>query len=231
MRVFFFLLSFLLLLSGSASTAGDKDVIVVDTFAKPLDSRGLPPGWEMEKEPGPKSIIEVGKEDGLHFLHLVSVNDNFGLKKDISAFDIRKYPYLTWRWKAVRLPPGGDVRKRETDDQAGQIYVLFPKFPATINTRSVGYLWDSKAPVGSFGTSTAYSKMKYFVLQSGPDKLNQWMTETRNVYEDFKKLFDEDPPKAGGVLIYINTQHTASSAEIYYADIVFSATPPKGQGK
>ena len=119
-------------------------------------------------------------------------------------------PYLTWRWKATRLPKGGDIRKRETDDQAGQIYVLFPKFPAMVNTRSMGYIWDAVTPVGTSGTSTAYSKMKYVVLQSGAEKLDQWIWETRNVYEDYKKYFQEDPPQAGAVLLYINTQHTQS---------------------
>ena len=65
------------------------------------------------------------------------------------------------------------------------------------------------------------------VLQSGAEKLDQWIWETRNVYEDYKKYFQEDPPQAGEVLLYINTQHTQNSAEIYYGDIFFSVQPPK----
>jgi hypothetical protein len=91
----------------------------------------------------------------------------------------------------------------------------------------MGYIWDMATPVGTSGTSTAYSKMKYVVLQSGTEKLDQWTWETRNVYEDYKKNFQEDPPQGGGVLLYINTQHTQTSAEIYYADIFFSVQPPK----
>jgi hypothetical protein len=129
------------------------------------------------------------------------------------------------------LPEGGDVRKRETDEQAGQVYVVFPKIPSPVNTRSVGYIWDTRAPVGFSGTSTAYSKMKYVVLQSGPDKLKQWIRETRNVYEDYRGLFHEDQPEVGGVVLYINTQHSKTSAEIYYADIFFSSHPPGSQDK
>ncbi len=121
------------------------------------------------------------------------------------------------------MPQGGDIRKRETDDQAGQIYVIFPKFPAMVNSRSVGYIWDSQAPVGFSGTSTAYSRMKYIVLQSGHNRLNQWITESRNVYEDYKNLFKEEPPLVGAVLVYINSQHTKSSASCDYMDIIFSS--------
>ncbi len=203
-----------------------KEVLVVDRFSEGLNDQSIPKGWSLEKSPSKESKISVEQDKEGKVLHLLSVNDTFGLEKKI-PFDIRKYPYLTWRWKALRLPKEGDIRKRETDDEAGQVYVLFPRFPTTVNTRSVGYIWDSNAPQGSSGTSTAYSKMRYFVLQSGTGKLDQWTWETRNVYEDYKKLFGEEPPEVGGVLLYINTQHTQSSAEIKYGDLFFSSQPPK----
>jgi len=207
------------------SSEEKKERFVVDRFTEGVDEEGIPKGWVQEKERGPQSKIAVGVEKDFHFVHLLSVNDGFGIKKEFS-FDIRKFPYLSWKWKAIRLPKGGDIRKRETDDQAGQIYVLFPRFPALINTRSMGYIWDALTPTGTAGTSTAYSKMKYVVLQSGPDKLGQWVWETRNVFEDYKKYFQEDPPQVGALLLYINTQHTQSSAEIYYGEIFFSTRPP-----
>jgi Protein of unknown function (DUF3047) len=212
--------------TGAWASEEKKERFVVDRFTGGVDETGIPKGWVQEKERGPQSKIAVGQEKEFHFVHLLSFNDAFGIKKEFS-FDIRKYPYLTWRWKATRLPKSGDIRKRETDDQAGQIYVLFPRFPSLINTRSMGYIWDALAPVGTAGTSTAYSKMKYVVLQSGPDKLGQWVWQTRNVFEDYKKSFQEDPPQVGGLLLYINTQHTQSSAEIYFGEIFFSTLPPE----
>jgi hypothetical protein len=224
-RVIIFLLLFLWWGTGAA-VAAEKGILWVDRFAGGVDAKGIPVGWELEKEPGSGSKITFAQEKEGHFVRLLSAGDGFGLKKEIS-FDLRIYPYLSWRWRATKLPKGGDIRKRETDDQAGQIYVVFPKFPTMINSRSMGYIWDTQAPVGLFGTSTAYSKMKYVVLQSGPAKLDQWICETRNVYEDYKKLFEEEPPLVGTVLVYINSQHTKSSAACDYADIFFSARPPK----
>jgi hypothetical protein len=209
-----------------AAEAEEKGILRVDRFSGGVDEKGIPVGWTLEKEPGGDSKITLAQEKEGHFLRIFSVGDTFGLKKEMS-FDIRKYPYLSWCWRATKLPKGGDIRKRETDDQAGQIYVVFPKFPAMVNSRSVGYIWDTQAPVGLLGTSTAYGKMRYVVLQSGPEKLDQWISETRNVYEDYKKLFQEEPPTVGTVLLYINTQHTKTSASCDYADIFFSASPPK----
>jgi len=219
-----FLIFFLIWIATPA--AADTGILMVDRFAGGADAKGIPVGWSLEKEPGSSSKIVIQQEKIGHFLHLLSVGDAFGVKKEIS-FAISKYPHLFWRWRATKLPQGGDIRKRETDDQAGQIYVLFPKFPTLVNIRSVGYIWDSQAPVGLSGTSTAYGKMKYVILQSGVTKLNQWISEARNVYEDYKKLFQEDPPTVGAVLLYINSQHTKSSAACDYAEIFFSTTLKK----
>ena len=228
MRTLRIILIFILIVgaNGVLFSEEKKEVLVVDRFSEGLNDQGLPRGWSLEKSLSKESKISIEQDKEGNVLHLLSVYDAFGLKKEMS-FDIRKYPYLTWRWKALQLPKGGDIRKRDTDYQAGQVYVLFPRFPTTVNTRSVGYIWDSNAPRGSSGTSTAYSKMRYFVLQSGTGKLDQWTWETRNVYEDYKKLFGEEPTEVGGVLLYINTQHTQSSAEIEYGDLFFSSQPPK----
>ena len=225
MRRFSILMVFSFLLGGGAWAAdtGKKDMLVVDRFTEGGDDRGLPQGWSLEKTPGSQSKVSIEKEDDNFLLHLLSVNDSFGLKKEI-PFNIQEFPYLSWRWKIHQLPERGDIRNRDTDDQAGQVYVIFPKFPTMVNSRSVGYIWDSAAPQGTSGTSTAYGKMKYIVLESGLGKADQWVEETRNVYKDYKRLFREEPPAVGGVLLYINSQHTKSFAEISYADIFFSAS-------
>lgn len=222
---------FALFFAGTVEGIADgKGIPILDRFSKEgADEKGIPPGWQT-KTPGSASKIVFAAEKEDPFLQIVCVNDNIAVGKKIS-FEIRKYPFLSWRWKAGSLPGGGDVRKRETDEQAGQLYVVFPKFPSPVNTRSVGYIWDTLAPVGISGTSTAYSKMKYVVLQSGPGRLNQWIHETRNVYEDYQNLFQEDPPTVGGIVLYINTQHSKTSAEVFYADIFFSSSPPGRQEK
>jgi hypothetical protein len=219
---------FILLVSfgWGGSVRGENGVLMVDRFQGGVNSEGIPAGWRLEKTPGPNSKIVIEKEKQDRFVRMLSLNDGFGLRKEIS-FEIRKYPFLSWWWKAVQLPKGGDIRKRETDDQAGQIYVIFPRFPSLVNSRSMGYIWDTQAPIGLAGTSTAYSKMKYVVLQSGEGKLNQWVFETRNVFEDYKKYFQEAPPPVGEVLLYINSQHTQTSGEICFTEIFFSTQPSK----
>jgi hypothetical protein len=159
-----------------------------------------------------------------NFIKLSAKKSAFGFKKEIE-FSVKEYPYVHWAWQARTLPKGGDVRKRDTDDQAGQLYLLFPRFPAKVNTRVLGYLWENETPKGTMGTSTAWSKAKYVVVRDKTDPLSIWHEESRNAYEDYKKLFEEEPPELGSVSIYINSQHTGSEAEILFGPIYFTREP------
>jgi Protein of unknown function (DUF3047) len=184
-------------------------------------SDNIPEGWKLEKKTGtPEITIEKSRE--FPFVCFKSDRASYGLAKEMD-FNINEYPYLNWKWKVDRLPEKGNFLDRKTDDQAAQVYVLFPRFPAKLNTDIVGYIWESNPKnKGKEGNSPAWKKSKVIVLQAGPERLNQWIQEKRNVYEDYKRLFGKEPPGVGGVSLYINTQHTQDDAETCFGPIYFS---------
>jgi hypothetical protein len=47
------------------------------------------------------------------------------------------------------------------------------------------------------------------------------VNEERNVYEDYKKAFGEEPPMISGIPIMTGTDNTGESATAYYGDILF----------
>ena len=69
--------------------------------------------------------------------------------------------------------------------------------------------------------NTYTDKVIMFVVESGKEKLNTWVSEERNVYEDYKKAFGEEPPVISGVAIMTDTDNTGESAAAYYGDIIF----------
>jgi len=177
---------------------------------------GLPAGWEWQVREGtPHYRIEGGALD------LTSNRDSFGLKREIKV-DLAKFPYLNWRWKAEVLPKGGDGRHAKTDDQAAQVYVVFPRWPYMLRSQMICYTWENLAPKGSSFPSPARGLTHYVVLRDRSDRLKVWVSEKRNVYEDYKRLFGGTPPGVGGITLYINSQHTGSSAESAFADVYFS---------
>lgn len=207
-----------------------KDIVHVAGFDSPQMSKGAPSGWQLDRRKG-TPFVKLAKGSDVYYLHMLSnEQSSFGVKKGIKV-DVKEFPYLNWRWKAVQLPDGGDVRKTKTDDQAIQVYVAFTPtgFPATLNTPVVGYIWDNESPKGWTGRSVQIGggKLKYVVVRNNTDQLGQWYTEKRNIYEDHKKLFKDekggDPPTlTHGVQFHINSQNTASTAEGYICDVYFS---------
>ena len=108
-----------------------------------------------------------------------------------------------------------------TDDEAGQIYVAWPRFPEAVRSRIIGYIWDTAAPVGSIFKSEKTGTVHYVVVESGPAKLGQWITEHRNVAEDFKKVYGAEPDNPGVVSISIDSDDTRSSAEAFVGTLLF----------
>ena len=59
------------------------------------------------------------------------------------------------------------------------------------------------------------------VVESGPQKVGTWIDEERNLYEDYKKAFGDEPPMINGVAIMSDTDNTKERAVAYYGDITF----------
>ena len=69
---------------------------------------------------------------------------------------------------------------------------------------------------------TDFAKM--IVVQSGAQRIGSWVEEERNVYQDYKLAFGEQPPAINGVAIMTDTDNTKERAVAYYGDIVFART-------
>src|SRR6266436_1620208 len=45
------------------------------------------------------------------------------------------------------------IRNRETSDAAAHIFVVWPRWPAMLRARLIGYIWDASLPAGSIHKS------------------------------------------------------------------------------
>ena len=124
---------------------------------------------------------------------------------------------------ALRLPVAGDVRDPTHDDQAAQVYVIFPRWPSPATASDViGYVWDSRAPAGTMLRHPRAPNVRIVVLQSGAGRLETWVREQRNVAEDYRALFGRQPPRLGKVALMIDSNDTHSEAEALFGDLTFS---------
>lgn len=201
-------------------------VKIVDEIPARLPFAGVPLAWELKEFAGRAQVDVVMDEDRIVF-RLASERSSYALYRDV-VLDVKEFPLLTWSWKVTKLPAGGDIRERTTDDQAGQVYVIFPRWPfPRINSDVIGYIWDSRAPAGLRVASPQATNVKLVVLQSGSLRLGQWVREERNVYQDYVELFGKEPPRVGQIAIMIDSNDTRSQAEAFVDDLAFRRAPPK----
>ncbi|OGK94291.1 MAG: hypothetical protein A2W08_14695 [Candidatus Rokubacteria bacterium RBG_16_73_20] len=208
---------------GLAAVAWAADLVVVEDWRQPkLGARGIPAGWQGQSWGSPKYEFTVVDNDGHRVLHLRSQGEGSTISKDIKGkVDLKQTPILEWSWKVVVLPKGGDSRRKATDDQAAQVYVAWPRFPEAVRSRIIGYVWDTTAPLGLVVPSEKTGTVTYIIVRSGTADLGRWVTERRNVVEDFRRIYGEAPEAPGAVSIAIDSNDTTSSAESFMGSIVF----------
>lgn len=207
MRIKLFLLISSLLIASQTAAAE----IAVGTFSSSDLS-----GWTDKPFKG-KTSYSLATDDGRTVLKAHSRHGASGLVRKMKV-DTRNFPILRWSWKVERSNPKEDVTKKSGDDFAARVYVIFPR-TFFWRMRAVNYVWASKMPKGSHAPSPYTSNAVILAVESGDEKAGQWVTEERNIYEDYRKIFGEEPPIMGGVAVMTDTDDTGEESTAYYGDI------------
>jgi hypothetical protein len=88
------------------------------------------------------------------------------------------------------------------------------------------YIWENRATRDSVIPNLHTSRVKMIVAESGHGKLGTWQEVTRNVYEDFRRAFGEEPGPIISIGIMTDTDNTGANVHAYYGDIVFRRVAP-----
>jgi len=174
-------------------------------------------GWMPKVFQGKTSYTPVSDGDR-RVLRAESRKAASGLYKEVDL-DPRKYPVLRWSWKIEGTIPKGNGRTKEGDDYAARVYVVFPR-TLFWRTKAINYIWANTLPKGTTLPNAFSSNAMMVAVESGDENAGRWVTEERNVYEDYRKLFGEDPPEIGAVALMTDTDNTGGEATAYYGDII-----------
>jgi hypothetical protein len=212
--------AFLALLAASPIA---RVVVIEDWMTYAVSQRGIPSGWKGEAF-GQRADYDFTIEQGTdrRVLRLKSQNEHSTIARDITGkVNLKETPILEWTWKATVLPAGGDLRRKETTDIAAQLYVVWPRFPALLRSRIIGYVWDAATPATTIVKSQKTGMVTFVVMRSGLEDLGKWVTERRNVAEDYAKIFGEFPDDPSAITISIDSNDTHSTAESFIGPILF----------
>jgi len=199
------------------SECKDGPHITID-FGGRVEKSGVPLPWKLRVNAG-KADTRILTEGGEPALYMRSLNASFSLERELSLSTM-DYPYLNWSWKALTIPPRGDLRERSQNDQVLQLLVAFE------GGKILSYVWDANAPEGTVSDESIglplFIKVKVIVVKSGTADIGRWLDVSRNLYEDYKKIFGEEPRKVRGIRVQSNSQYTGDCAEGVVKRIVFS---------
>jgi hypothetical protein len=204
--------------SAKKESAGiDYEVGWREDFSRTVVVKGnvLPRSWQIKGKPGTKVSnfsVEKGGENETGILTVTSNNSSGTLVTLADGLDVRTTPFLTWRWRADKLPKNADGREPSKDDQAIGIYV---GGGSIFSNKSISYRWDTETPVGTEGNSVygmGTVKVKWITLRNIEDtKKGTWFTEKRDFLGDYKKAWGKIPGKIY-VSVSTNSQYTSSTA-------------------
>ena len=223
-----------------ASNASER-IMAGHFSAMPLNSL-MPKGWQpltfdnVEN----KTAYFIVSDNDTSVVKAVSNASASGMIHKISI-NPDQYPILEWRWKVSNIIDKANIYSKEGDDYPARIYVTFEydvnkltgwqSFKAELYKSIYGeypplavlnYVWDNKHPVDTLVDNAYTDRVKMIVVRSGKDKLGKWITQQRNVYEDYQRAFGEVPASITGIAIMTDSDNTMESAMAYYGDISFN---------
>ena len=76
-------------------------------------------------------------------------------------------------------------------------------------------------PVGTVVVNPRTDRIRKIVVDSGPQHLRRWRDHQRNLAEDFRRAFHEEPGPLVSVAVMSDSDNTASKAQAWYGDIRF----------
>lgn len=152
--------------------------------------------------------------------------------------DAKDYPVLRWRWRVEGLIEKSNLARKQGDDYPARIYVTFAYDPkrAGVAQRlkyqaaklvygkypphaAISYIWARSEPVGTAAPNAYTDRAHMIVVDSGSADLGRWIAHERNVYEDYRRVFGEEPPPVSGVAIMTDTDDTGETASARFAQI------------
>ncbi|HQU15806.1 MAG: hypothetical protein B7Z66_03445 [Chromatiales bacterium 21-64-14] len=235
------LLTALILCGPCISAAAVPGTLDVGDFSAARPGGQLPPGWRPLRFPGigKHTRYTLVQNGGQVVIRAQADASASGLVREVHI-DPRVYPVLRWRWKITGVLAGTSLSRKDGDDAMARLYITFAYDPARLGPidrlryeaarlvygsapplRALTYLWTGAGRIGAWAPNPSTDRVMMQVLETGGSRVGQWVTEERNLYQDYRRAFGEDPPMISGVAIMTDTDNTGGRTVSYYGDIRF----------
>lgn len=213
----------------------------VSRFSAHPPGATLPPGWQPWILSGFKRTTEY---------RLVSMQDTTVMHADAQAsasglihalsIDPASQPQIEWRWRVDQPIARADNTKKHLEDSPARLLVSFDGDFDTLPLQervfinsvrmltgqqlpyaTLMYIWENREARGTVIPNQHTSRIKMIVAESGNGNLGKWQQFSRNVLEDFRRAFGEEPGRITAIGIMTDTDNTGGKTQAWYGDISF----------
>lgn len=158
------------------------------------------------------------------------------------TFSLKQTPYLSWEWKAMNIFEKGDASTKAGDDYPIRVYILFPyskdrvpffeRFQFELANALYGeyppaevinYVWANRPQPEDLLPNAYTDRAMMFLVESGDEHLGQWRLHKRNILEDFKLAFKNEPPDTFTLAIMGDTDNTGDKGVSFIRDLILSS--------
>jgi Protein of unknown function (DUF3047) len=185
------------------------------------------PTWPVEqawthRTFGAATLYESVMLDGVPAIRAIGRESASGLYRE-TPYRVGDRPWLEWTWRVDQLQETADIRVKSREDFAAAIFLMFGR-PSMTNREvpTLAYVWTSgRVPVsGVVASPHRPGSVRSIIVRSGAADLGQWMRERRDVFEDFRRAFGQEPTDPVEIVaVFTDNDQTGEPVEAYYGAI------------
>jgi hypothetical protein len=219
------------------------EVVEVARFSRMRQGTPLPADWlgwglRSGKRPTEYRLVDNG---GTTVLEAYADGAASGFYRRVRV-DPRRQSMLEWSWRAERLLPGADLRVGAREDSVARLVISFHGDTGKLDFEDRAklrlakvfageplpfamliYVWSNQIPVETALPSPQIDRIRMVVVEKGGAHLGQWRHYRRNILEDYRRAFGEEPGDIVAVGMLTDSDNTQQVARSYYGDITLRA--------
>ena len=158
--------------------------------------------------------------------------------------DPHRHPLLEWAWRVPALVPGADPRIAVREDATARLVVSFHgdrekldfadraqlRFAKALSGQALPYatlmyVWANALPPETLVRNPHTGRVRMIVVESGTRRLGEWVSVRRNLLEDYRRAFGEEPWDVVAIGVMTDSDNTRGVARAYYGDILLYEAP------
>ncbi|WP_284892726.1 DUF3047 domain-containing protein [Cobetia amphilecti] len=147
------------------------------------------------------------------------------LEEDIS---LEETPYLKWCWQVDSIYPDVNEKTKGGDDYPARLYVVNKIGILPWQVEAINYVWSSNEARGSHWDNAFTDRAVLLAVESGDEKVGQWVAEVRDLRADYASLFGSKPSEIAGLALMADGDNAGGDATALFRGLSLSsdATSP-----